>query len=658
MIEGKYHNLWRENEFTKLQSLVSDLCAHDELEQPIVEQLFKKIFYEDSPDYEINLNKVSLDIYAESDTEDINPQKCDDAFIEENKSSAKIKSPRIARRKTRKITCASLLTPLKKKSGKIQPPKTTSPDMQTQVSQQQMLDLLNSCNKRIDDLEKVTAKLDQSIANSDLELLALNKTVSDSKDDMSKHIESRVKHEVSIIKKDQISLANEVNERISKAESEVKRLQGRVGSLVEEKANLMKRIKTLESDNKKLSEELFVIHCNMIEKNSHNMSEDLEATTVFLNQSSKESSQVKEQQSGTTIRSNQEQQSGTAKISNQGNMIEKNDCSTSEGLNATSVFSNQNSKENSQVKEHQAGKHRTTDTRKQDNSNDQPNKSRTNTTEDVSNKANTGHQHSEQSERSERTKDINTYDFAMLCDSSRRFLDMKKLCPKSSSKMIACGTTKKAIEILNTPRFNVNKGIIINTGVNDIDHMATENLVKDQVLLVNTATRAFPEVKVILSGITPRNDNLDQSVIVANREIHEEIKNLPNVFHVYNGDLRQVRYYHDVKHLNKKVGIPTLAKNIKKELRLAFQPTKHQESKQERIPSRSPIQHQSSDAQRDVKTNTIGTPTFGPQEAIQQQLQNVTNTLNHLVQSIVSQQQHPSQRPVMYRPLPYPIYNF
>ena len=33
---------------------------------------------------------------------------------------------------------------------------------------------------------------------------------------MSKYIESRVKHEVSIIKKDQISLANEVNERISK----------------------------------------------------------------------------------------------------------------------------------------------------------------------------------------------------------------------------------------------------------------------------------------------------------------------------------------------------------------------------------------------------------------------------------------------------------
>ena len=84
---------------------------------------------------------------------------------------------------------------------------------------------------------------------------------------------------------------------------------------------------------------------------------------------------------------------------------------------------------------------------------------------------------------------------------------------------------------------------------------------------------------MILSGITPRNDNLDQSVLVANREIHEEIKNLPNVFHVYNGDLRLARYYHDVKHLNKKVGIPTLAKNIKKELRLAFQPTKHQESK-------------------------------------------------------------------------------
>ena len=66
-------------------------------------------------------------------------------------------------------------------------------------------------------------------------------------------------------------------------------------------------------------------------------------------------------------------------------------------------------------------------------------------------------------------QEIPEYDVVMLCDSNRKFLDIHKLSGTRNSRMIACGTTGKAIEIINTPRFKVNKALIINTGVNDLD---------------------------------------------------------------------------------------------------------------------------------------------------------------------------------------------
>ena len=43
------------------------------------------------------------------------------------------------------------------------------------------------------------------------------------------------------------------------------------------------------------------------------------------------------------------------------------------------------------------------------------------------------------------------YDFVFLCDSNRRFIDTKLLCPKDTVKIIPCGNTDKAMEILSSP---------------------------------------------------------------------------------------------------------------------------------------------------------------------------------------------------------------
>ena len=48
---------------------------------------------------------------------------------------------------------------------------------------------------------------------------------------------------------------------------------------------------------------------------------------------------------------------------------------------------------------------------------------------------------------------------------------------------------------------------------------------------------------------------------------------MPNVHHVYNGNLRQRRFYFDVKHLSRRASVVVLARNIKIEMRKALSPS-------------------------------------------------------------------------------------
>ena len=135
----------------------------------------------------------------------------------------------------------------------------------------------------------------------------------------------------------------------------------------------------------------------------------------------------------------------------------------------------------------------------------------------------------------------------MLCDSNRKFLDINKLCSNRNSKIIACNTTKKAKEILESPKFEVKKGIIINTGVNDLEHLSAEEIVKSQVQMVNMAVKEFPGRQIVVCGIIPRGDELDRQIPDINNEIHEQIKDIPSVSHIYNGNLRDGSLYFDHK---------------------------------------------------------------------------------------------------------------
>ena len=161
------------------------------------------------------------------------------------------------------------------------------------------------------------------------------------------------------------------------------------------------------------------------------------------------------------------------------------------------------------------------------------------------------------------------YDYVFLCDSNRRFVNTKLLCPNSTVKVITCGTSSQAVKILSSPRFQVNKALIINAGVNDVEHLTIDEVKQKQVEILYVARKAFPGRKIIFSSITPRDDDLDENIRVTNRTVQSEISYFNDVIHVNNDNLRNRELYFDRKHLNRSRGIRVFAANIKRAIRMA-----------------------------------------------------------------------------------------
>ena len=183
-----------------------------------------------------------------------------------------------------------------------------------------------------------------------------------------------------------------MEEKLKKAEVEVKRLKGRVASLADEKNNLIKQMKSLQNDNKSLNKT---------------------SRTIPL----------KSKENRPAIPTNPP--------ANQAFNADNNSPAIRETLDVPAVAISD-----------------TTTTKSHVTPTDETTKIPAVEITDV---------HSDES-----TTKPSEYDFVMLCDSNRKFLVINKLCLNRNSKIIACNTTKKAKEVLESPKFEVKKGIIIN----------------------------------------------------------------------------------------------------------------------------------------------------------------------------------------------------
>ena len=100
---------------------------------------------------------------------------------------------------------------------------------------QQILTTVNALSKRMDKLETISVKLDKNLADTVLDIKAMNNVVCELKNELTKSVDSTLKHELSVVREEQNNLKGEMEEKLKNTEVEVKRLKGRVGSLVEEK---------------------------------------------------------------------------------------------------------------------------------------------------------------------------------------------------------------------------------------------------------------------------------------------------------------------------------------------------------------------------------------------------------------------------------------
>ena len=174
--------------------------------------------------------------------------------------------------------------------------------------------------------------------------------------------------------------------------------------------------------------------------------------------------------------------------------------------------------------------------------------------------------------------------------------------------------------------------------------------------MIEKATKTIPGIKVFLSGITPSQDDYDDIVIEINDAVHKKVEQMPNVHHVYNGNLRQRRFYFDVKHLSRRAGVPVFARHIKTEMRKALSPSSPRQRNYNSAnqPSQLTLSHQKLPTRpqpqdRDVQVQIIPDPPVVSNN-IEVQLKQLTETMNMLIHA--NQQ---LQYRVMYTPFT-PIY--
>ena len=167
-----------------------------------------------------------------------------------------------------------------------------------------LLEYIHSFAKRLETLEDIFNKIDKILAESNVKHRTNSDKFNEVKDELSKSVNVQIKHEINILRKQQSDFESRIDEIIKKVKSESSRLRGRVGSLVEEKANLTKRIIVIENNNKKLQDELLYLHNDLTENQpslkNHNESVNKEGKDfdTDLAEENKKQEKMKKRQPG------------------------------------------------------------------------------------------------------------------------------------------------------------------------------------------------------------------------------------------------------------------------------------------------------------------------------------------------------------------------
>jgi len=157
-----------------------------------------------------------------------------------------------------------------------------------------------------------------------------------------------------------------------------------------------------------------------------------------------------------------------------------------------------------------------------------------------------------------------------MMDSNRKFIEPCKLWTTRGTISKFCPRLKYLREQI-TKVVSEFDTILISCGVNDLEYMDGKELHSEFMSLISFIHLKYPSVKIVISHVTPRKDELNTEVIVCNNMLDASVQSLTDVFLVDHTDLQVNRLtsLYDSKHI-KRVCIRYFASNIKKALRLSY----------------------------------------------------------------------------------------
>ena len=157
----------------------------------------------------------------------------------------------------------------------------------------------------------------------------------------------------------------------------------------------------------------------------------------------------------------------------------------------------------------------------------------------------------------------------LLIDSNGRYNNEKDLAVETnlSLEKKKCPTIDSAINFILEQDFDIEpETVITRIGTNDLDYMSASE-VKDHILdMISILNQKIPTSQVVISGLLPRGDYLNDKVIECNRLLAREINTLKNTRFIDHTNISSSRreILFDNKHLTKYVGVPLLKQNILK----------------------------------------------------------------------------------------------
>ena len=162
-------------------------------------------------------------------------------------------------------------------------------------------------------------------------------------------------------------------------------------------------------------------------------------------------------------------------------------------------------------------------------------------------------------------------DLLVFMDSNRRHIKWRQFWTLKGTEKYFCGQLVEVEKRFREETAKSIKHILIHVGVNDLDTRTPEQVTQHIKVIISGMRKKFVGVKIVMSEITPRNDERDIDVIRCNELLQELYKNEVDVTIAPHSNLRDDNWsmFDDSKHVTE-AAVPRLVSNIKRALRKSY----------------------------------------------------------------------------------------